>query len=400
MRIVKGMTAMKKQFLWVNFVVILLLFGCSTTDPVDNVTPTGPIGSIREECTGTMHDWPTNPEKVLSDDVKLVNLSKTFTGYFDTLLQITIFVEEGTDPTSIWRCTEAIFKAVHLQGTRYDASEEFNNIYAINQAPGVWHDIDFILYDMIAQSIDFYDTSDGLFNIALGPVIDIWRATFDGCDLDACSVPSIDDLTAANQYTSIDGIVLQKDPMQVMIEDGMLLDLGGIGKGYGASLVGDFLKWHPDVHKFLLNAGNSNIEVYGSHPTRDNQKWWIALVHPDSTDLVPLPAYARVFINDGDNIMSSGDYQRYVIIDGIRYHHLIDPQTLFPSRAMRSVTVIGPDGTYGDLLATALFMRPLEEALEMINNTEHYEAIFYANDGTVHFSAQFEALYLDEVLID
>ncbi len=131
MRIVKGMTGMKKQFLWGVFALTLLLFGCSTTDPIDDVPPTGPIGSIGEECHSSVHDWPENPNKALSSDVTLVNLSKTFTGYFDTLLQITIFVEEGTDPTPIWRCAEAIFKTVHSQGTRYDPSDDFTNIYAI-----------------------------------------------------------------------------------------------------------------------------------------------------------------------------------------------------------------------------------------------------------------------------
>jgi len=155
------------------------------------------------------------------------------------------------------------------------------------------------------------------------------------------------------------------DDLEITLEENMNLELGGIAKGYAAGLVSDFLRASSLVKGFLLNAGTSNIEVYGNHPVRENKQWLIALRHPDSEFLDP---YARVYLNSGEHIVTSGDYQRYFEVDDMMYHHIIDPRTLEPGTEMRSITVIGDDGVFGDVLSTTAFLYPVDEALSFVES--------------------------------
>ena len=94
------------------------------------------------------------------------------------------------------------------------------------------------------------------------------------------------------------------------------------------------------------------------------------------------------------SVVTSGDSQRYFTVDGARYHHILDPETLYPARNMRQATIVARDAGYADYLSTLLFLLPMEEALETAEALEGVEVFFIANDGTLQMTSGAKGLML------
>jgi len=336
-------------------------------------------------------------------DVGLAGKSVRSTSFFDSEVVVNLYYDEALgDFESIDAEILDIWKTVHQLGTRWD-DEDVINIKTINENPGVWHTVDPLLFDMIETSIEYHDITNGYFDITMGPVIDVWDHYREKCefweislrgvensheiyerDQDIyCRLPDDEDLLEAAQYVGINNIQLNHDSHQIKIEEGMILDLGGIAKGYAAKLVGDHLKADPRIEHFLINAGSSNLEVYGEHPLRESGEWYTGLIDPvNINNFTEERRFASAILNDGDNATTSGDYVRYYMVDGQRYHHIIDPFTLYPTDYQRSVTLISSDGSIGDILVTAIFMMPTDEGLAFVNNLDNMEAIWFVDEDT------------------
>jgi len=339
--------------------------------------------------------------------------------YFDSFVQANIYHtltdEEFSEVADEFH---NILGHLHRVGTRHDSYEDQDivNVKTINENPGVWHEVDDALFDMIMLSIDYYEYTNGYFDITLGPVIDIWdEYTLDCQDFlsrmagasdreermeneydDHCRIPSTEELEAANEFVGIDKLKIDEDNQRVKIQEGMLLDLGGIGKGYAAKELGDYLKSVDGIESFLINAGTSNVEVYGDHPQRENKMWYTGITNPDSPNN-PQNRIGSLQITSGDNVTTSGDYQRYYEVDGRKYHHLIDPNTLFPTDHHKSVTLVSSDGAIGDLLVTAIFIMPLEEGLDFVNERDDLEALWYIDENTIEMSDDLEEKYVRDL---
>ena len=306
--------------------------------------------------------------------------SYSTTDYFDTRINVTLYHNNSNEINRIKDDIDDILRNVHRQATRYEDDHNDVSIKTINNNPGVWHDIDDTLYDLLVQSIDYYEETDAYFDISIGPIIDIWDDYHDRCvNDDVCEVPSDEELDDATQHTGIDRIELDHDNQRVRIEEGMSIDLGGVGKGYAAKQVGDYLKGEDEIKRFLINAGTSNIEVGGEHPMRESGYWHVGLTDPKYHFVGR--SFASVRLTDGQNITTSGDYQRYYMADGERMHHLIDPNTNRPTDHHRSVSLISGDGALGDVLVTAIFLMDLEKGLDYVNNRDDLDAIWYIDGG-------------------
>lgn len=386
------MTLKKTFFLWLTLGFVFFLQAC--VDP----TPSGPI-TMLEACEGSPDLWREAPD-LNRPTAGLDRYNQTLTSYFDTSLSLSIFVEDEADVEAIFACTEAIYRHIHQIATRYTGFDGVNNPYYINQHPDVDHEIDPLLFEMIALAIEYYTLTDGLFDVTLGPVLDVWGDALTRCNEGGpCEVPSSDALEAAQAFVGVDRVILDEAAQTVRLEEGASLDLGGIGKGFAARVVGDFLNAHNDVAGFILNAGTSNIEVNGIHPVRDNGRWVIGLTDPASRPFLP-ESFARVSLLSNTNMMTSGDYQRYFTVDGVRYHHILDPRTLEPSNTMRAITIVGDDALIGDIWATALFIMTVDEALARLESLEGYHGIIYGLDGTIYTTEGFSERFLLEIVDD
>ena len=362
---------MKRLLSLLILAFIFLLSACQTPQK----------SSIETACGASIDDFRNTPATDVFETAGLKRTSATLTGYFDTLLSLTIYTDASVNTNDILNCVEMIYQHVHQLATNYDAFEGIVNVYAMNQNPGLNYEIDPLLADIIRLGLEYGELTEGLFDISLGALLNLWNEAMTTCNEDRiCEIPSDESLLEAQALIGKARINLEDNTFQAL--EGTQIDLGGVAKGYAAALVGDYLRFRGDVKGFLINAGTSNIEVYGLHPTRDNERWLIALRHPESEFLEP---YARLYLDSGEHIVTAGDYQRFFEVDGVMFHHILDPRTLFPGQTMRSITLVGPNGVLGDVLSTAAFLMEPLDAITFVES-HGFEAILYTLDGRILYS--------------
>jgi len=332
------------------------------------------------------------------DDVTDTNLqvcSKVWTSYLHTVVSLKIYIDKDVsiDSTKILDDVEEILALYNNISDKYELYPGVTNIKTINDNPTETHVISEELFDLIEFSLVHQPEVNNIFNIALGPVISVWHDYREDCNTKGiCNIPTIEELEAQNLYTDQSKIVLDRENLTITMDEFMSIDLGGVSKGYISGIIQEYLETY-DLNGFLMNNGESNITVGGSHPTREGGDFLIAITDPTNV----LPYYATAFLGDGEQLVTSGDYQQYFVVEGEIYHHIISGISLFPDRNCRSVSIITSDPGLADLYSTAIFLMTIEDGISFVDNIDGLEAIWYAVDGTIHFSENFESDYLGAI---
>ena len=326
--------------------------------------------------------------------------------YLDTYVTLKIYYEDDTyynQSETIFNNIELIISKFHELSDKYNNYNGVVNVKTINDNPTEVHTVEQALFDLIEFSLDNQDDVNNLFNIALGPVLSVWHDYRDGCFTPTCAIPTMAELNEANAYTNSDDVILDSENSTITMSENMSLDLGGISKGYISDQINTYLD-SLDLSAYLLNNGTSNISIGGIHPVRENGRFVLGITDPSDpygySDLSDPYAsiYATVTLGAGDQMITSGDYQKYFISNDELYHHIINPITLMPDRNSRSVSIISNGSAgLGDLYSTAIFTMTITQGQTFVNGIEGLEAIWYSVDGEVFFSENFEELYLDQL---
>lgn len=190
----------------------------------------------------------------------------------------------------------------------------------------------------------------------------------------APSVPETSDVTAALAHVDWRRVAVDVEASTVELPEGFSLGLGGIAKGYGVDRAMAVLLEH-GVENAMVDAGG-DLKVLGRSKDR---LWEVAIKHPRRREEV----IALVPVSN-TCVVTSGDYERFFVVDGVRYHHILDPQTGFPATGAMSATVLGPDAAACDALATAACVLGPDEGIPLIERIERFEALFVGLDGEVH----------------
>ena len=230
-----------------------------------------------------------------------------------------------------------------------------SQIAEINNANGATVEVSEELAGYLTQILQLAADSDGAFDPTLGEVIRLWNI-----EGDDPHVPEQSELDKLLKNVDYKNIVLDGD--KVTLKNGSTLDLGAVGKGIGCDVTAAYLKEQKDVTGMILNLGGSSVMSYGSKP--DGSAWQVAVTDPRDTEGDYLGV---VTLNGTEFLSTSGDYEKYFIEDGVRYHHILDPATGYPARSgLTSVTVVCDDGLNADGLSTACFVLGKEKAEELL----------------------------------
>ena len=197
----------------------------------------------------------------------------------------------------------------------------------------------------------------------------------------------MEELAAANAHANIDSVVLDRAAGTLYLSDPeTMIDVGAVAKGYAAQQVADAMKAQ-GVDAMLLSVGG-NVCSIGTRA--DGTGWKVGIRDPYSDGNI-----CAVQVS-GQNVVTSGTYERYYTVDGVRYHHIIDPATLMPSILYDSLTVISDDSALADALTTGLFCMPLDEGMALVSSLPGTEALWVLSNGTQQMSEGFSAYLAEE----
>lgn len=316
----------------------------------------------------------------------------------DTVVTVRLYGTDEDDVIEKLKGVGDIYDYYHKLSDKYNKYDGVNNVYVINKNAGKSPvKVEQDLFDLIEYSLSFYEKSNGQLNVLSEPVLGVWHDYREACDEgmqsgdpSKCKVPELAELEEAKTCTDINGIILDKEELTVYLEeDCMGIDLGAVAKGYTTEKVADYFNEN-GYEYFLINAGG-NVRV-GKHP--DGRDWHIGLEDPTQ----PFDVYGSVDLTDYSSV-TSGDYQRYYVVDEKRYHHIISPDTLFPAEYYRSATIICEDSGLADIMSTSIYLLPYEESVALVESMDGVEAIWYFSDDTVKYSSGFND-YLNTLKVE
>lgn len=272
----------------------------------------------------------------------------------------------------------------------YNNYDGMNNIKTINDHAGIAPvKVDRRIIDLLVFAKEAYELTDGQLNIALGAVLKIWHDhREEGIENpEKATLPDIEQLQAASAHTDINQVIIDEENSTVYLADPeMSLDVGGIAKGYAVEQVGKAAEKNGLTNALISVGGNVRaIGVRG-----DGMLWKVGVQNPFDQNGEDINS---VNLTDA-SLVTSGIYERYYTVDGKNYHHIIDPDTLFPAEYYVSVTILCPDSGMADALAKVINM-PFEEGLALIERLPDTEALWVFPDGTVKTSSHFKDFIAD-----
>lgn len=320
--------------------------------------------------------------------------SMSFFGTFDTVVTIIGYAKEKATFDRVAKEARSRFERLHQVYDAYNAYEGIHNLYFMNkEAAKAPVAVEPELMALLQYCTEKQPQTNGKVNIALGAVLSLWHACREEAEYDPpnAMVPLMEQLQEAAQHVDMASLVLNPEKGTVYFNDPALrIDLGAVAKGYAAEQVAQWMLTS-DMPSFIIDAGG-NVRA-GKHPEDGRNRWGVSIQNPNEIALgSPSDKDLDVLFVSNLSVVTSGDYQRYFTVDGVRYHHIISPDTLMPSNEMRSITVVCEDSGWADILSTMLFITPFEEGLAFVESQEGLEAYWVLVDSSIHMSSGMQTI--------
>ena len=307
----------------------------------------------------------------------------TFLTLFDT---VTTVVGRADSKEAFEATAQAIHDELLTYHQLFDIYNDYDGIHnlkTVNDHAGVGPvKVDARIIRLLNDCKSYYDLTGGKVNAAMGSVLKLWHdARNDGIDDPVnAALPDEAALKAAAEHVDFDAVVIDEAASTVFITDpDVCLDVGAIAKGWATQRVAE------NTPSGLLISVGGNVCATGPKD-ESGTAWVVGIQNPDGGD-----QYLHTIYVSGGSVVTSGDYQRTFMVDGEMYHHIIDPDTLYPSVYWRSVTIVCADSGLADALSTALFLLPREDGQKLLDNCDA-EAMWVDADGKIFYSPGFEEL--------
>jgi thiamine biosynthesis lipoprotein len=319
-------------------------------------------------------------EKVSRYEAEFINL-------FDTLTTIVAYTGSKEEFTGQAELIYNELEEYHKLYDIYNDYEGINNIKTINDNAGVSPvKVDKRIIDLVEYARTWYEKTDGRINIAMGAVLKIWHDYREAGleDPEKAELPPADKLGEASLHTDFSKVIVDRDASTVFIQDPeMSLDVGAIAKGYAVEQVAGIAEKNGFTSGLISVGGN--VRAIGGKG-RDSAPWSVGIRNPFSDESKP----EIHTLNLADmSLVTSGSYERYYTVDGKNYHHIINPETLYPSDYFIAISIVCRDSGMADALSTAVFNMPYRQGLEFIESLPDVEAMWIMPDGRQFYSSHF-----------
>jgi thiamine biosynthesis lipoprotein len=231
------------------------------------------------------------------------------------------------------------------------------------------------VYDLIVLCDSITRLSNGSFDVSLDNLTKVW-----GFYTDDPQLPTRTEIDSALLTSGWQKITLLGDN-KIIKKENLRLNFGAIAKGYAVNKAIDVLR-KLGIKAALVNAGGE-ISVIGND-------WIVGIQHPRETNSI----IKKIKLN-GYTVATSGDYEQYFKVDRVRYHHILDPKTGYPSKGLQSVTIINKSNAYADALATAVFVMGKEKGMKLIETLDGTEVMLIDSEGKIFYSSGFEKFLIN-----
>jgi thiamine biosynthesis lipoprotein len=270
----------------------------------------------------------------------------------------------------------------------YHEYEGINNLCTINKnAGGEPLKVDERLMEFLDYAKEIYQLTSGEMNVMMGSVLSLWHQCRELAaeNPEQARLPNQAELERAGEHMSIEALELDHENMTVRISDPEAsIDVGALGKGYATQKAAEYLI-EEKAEGYVLNIGG-NIRIIGTKP--DGTGWLTGIRDPQGTE----QDYCIGLRLKNTACVTSGIYERYFTVDGLRYHHIIDKDTLYPAAGFASLTVLTEDSGLADGLSTALFCMSYEEGKALVDSLDGVEALWIFDDGKILYTDGVEEL--------
>ena len=308
-------------------------------------------------------------EKVFRRSLKLMGNHFEFSVVADDEVWANARIEEGIREV---QRIEKIF-------TTYDPDSETNRINAhAGIRPIV---VDAEVFNLIQRSKKISDLTQGAFDISYGSIDKrLWNF-----DKNMTALPDVETAKQMVRLINYKNVILDDKKTTIFLkEKGMRIGFGGIGKGYAADRVKAVMH-QSGVQSGIVNA-SGDLTVWGQQPT--GEKWTIGIADPDKRDL----PFGSIQLSDV-SVATSGSYEKFVVIDGTKYSHTIDPKTGLPVRGIKSVTIICPSAELADALATPVTVMGISSGLNLIDQMKGVACIIIDDNNNLYSSKNINLTY-------
>ena len=312
--------------------------------------------------------------------------------FFDTVSYIYSYANDSQEVFEA-NCEGAsdILEEYHRLFDIYYAYSGINNLKTINENAGKEPiKVDQKLIDFLLYAKELYTLTGGEMNVMMGSVLSLWHDCREAASTDPANaaIPQKDALDEAALHTDISLLEIDTVNGAVRITDpAARIDVGALGKGYATEKAAEYLR-SQNADGYVLNIGG-NIRIIGHKP--DGSGWGTGIKNPADTS-----QYALKLTIADTSCVTSGDYERYFTVNGTKYHHVIDKDTLMPASYFSSVTIITPNSALADALSTALFTMSYEDGLALINRIGNVEVLWISTNGEMKMSEGLSSLVMEE----
>ena len=305
----------------------------------------------------------------------------TFLSLFDTVTVIKGAAESKEAFSELAGQLQRELLQYHQLFDIYNDYEGVVNLKAINDRAGEAPvAVDRRIIDLLLDCKRYYELTKRKVNVAMGSVLELWHEERNNGlnDPENAKLPKMESLKEASTHTDFDKVIIDEEASTVFFSDpDIRLDVGAVAKGWSVQRVAE------NAPAGLLISVGGNVCATG--PKRENTPRVVGVQNPSGGD------YLHTLYVSSGCVVTSGDYQRCYAVDGKLYHHIIDPETLFPGTFWRSVTIVCDDSGLSDALSTALFLLPMEEG-QMLLDACGAKAMWVDADGNQYYSPGFDAL--------